>query len=82
MTEDEKMKQLDEFVVTIELPIRVVNAMLNAFNTPFQVPTSVLYELMMLIQNQAFPQADKAKKALEAVMENADHVPLDLEERN
>jgi hypothetical protein len=69
MTEEQKMKQLDEFVVQIEAPIRVMNATLNALNMPSQTPSLVLAELIAFYQNQAGPQAEKAKAALEAVME-------------
>ena len=69
MTEDEKMKQLDEFVLNMEVPIKVMNATLNALNMPAQTPSLILAELIVFYQNQAGPQAEKAKAALEAVME-------------
>ena len=69
MTEDEKMKQLDEFVISVELPLRAWNIMLNACNIPAQTPTTVFADLILAIQSQAGPQAEKAKKALEAIAE-------------
>jgi hypothetical protein len=69
MTEDEKMKKLDEFVLNIEVPIRVMNVTLNALNMPYQTPSLTHAELIAFYQNQAGPQAEKAKAALEAVTE-------------
>jgi len=69
MTEDEKMKQLDEVAISIELPLKAWNILLNACNLPSQTPSMVFADLIMAIQNQAAPQAEKAKKALETVLE-------------
>jgi len=68
MTEDEMMKQLGEFMINVELSLAAWNEVMNACNTPFQTPTTVFAGIVMAIQNQAAPQAEKAKKALEAVM--------------
>jgi len=69
MTEEQKMKQLDEFVVSVELPVKVWNALLNACNMPSQTPSTVFANLIMAIQSQAAPQAEKAKKDLDVVLE-------------
>ena len=69
MTEDEKMKQLDEFAISIELPLKAWNTLLNACNMPSQTPSMVFADLIMAIQNQAAPQAEKAKKALDVVLD-------------
>jgi hypothetical protein len=82
MTEDQKKDQLDEFMVSIELPVRAWNALLNACNMPFQTPTTAFSDFIMAIQSQAGPQVEQAKKSLDAVAENADHVPIELEGRN
>jgi hypothetical protein len=69
MTEDEKIKQLDEFAISIELPLKAWNMLLNACNMPSQTPSMGFADLIMAIQKQAGPQAEKAKKALDVVLE-------------
>ena len=69
MTEEEKMKQLDEVAISVELPLKAWNMLLNACNMPAQTPTTVFADLIMAIQNQAAPQAEKAKKALDVVLD-------------
>jgi hypothetical protein len=69
MTEEEKMKQLDEVAISIELPLKAWNILLNACNMPSQTPSMVFADLIMAIQKQAGPQAEKAKKALDVVLE-------------
>jgi hypothetical protein len=64
---DEIMQQLDEFVVTLELSTRQVNELLNMMNQPLAVPSLKWAEYIRVYQEQAGPQVEKAKSALEAV---------------
>ncbi len=81
MNEEQILKQLNEFVATVELPIQDWNVLVNILNTPQQVQTVILARFIEILQNQVGPQATKAREALEAVM-NADGVPVELEEKN
>jgi hypothetical protein len=72
---------VDDFVVTIEMSVKEVNALLNILNTPNQVPTTTFAAFINMIQMQAGPQVQQAEAGLAAV-KNADGVPKDLEERN
>ena len=70
---DEKlMAALDETVVTLEFALKDVNVLLNALNMPSQTPSMILSAFIQGIQNQAGPQVEKAKTALEAISENQD----------
>ena len=70
---DEKiLATLDETVVTLEFALKDVNVLLNALNIPNNTPTIVLASFIQAIQQQAGPQADKAKAALEALSEKKD----------
>ena len=71
MTEEVK-NMLDDFVVTLEFPVREVNALLNILNTPFQVPTTTFVAFINLIQQQAGPQVKKAEESLAAVAKAQD----------
>ncbi len=66
MTEEVK-NMLDDFVVTLEFPVREVNALLNILNTPNQVPTTTFVAFINMIQQQASPQVKKAEESLAAV---------------
>jgi hypothetical protein len=77
----ETIPSIDDFVVTIELAVKEVNALLNILNTPTQVPATTLVAFINMIQQQAGPQVLKAQESLDTVL-NADGVPKDLEEKN
>jgi len=64
---DQVKNMLDDFVVTLEFPVREVNALLNILNTPQQVPATTLVAFINMIQQQASPQVQKAQESLEAV---------------
>lgn len=81
MTEEQMMKQLNEFVATVELPIQDWNILVNVLNMPNQAQTVVLAKFIDIFQNQIGPQATKAREALESV-KNADGVDKTLEEKN
>ena len=78
---EKKFPSVDDFVVTIEMSVKEVNALLNILNTPNQVPTTTFAAFINMIQMQAGPQVQQAEAGLAAV-KNADGVPKDLEERN
>jgi hypothetical protein len=78
---EKEFPSVDDFVVTIEMSIKEVNALLNILNTPNQVPTTTFVAFINMIQMQAGPQVQQAEAGLAAV-KNADGVPKDLEERN
>lgn len=71
MTEDVK-NMLDDFSVTLEFPVREVNALLNILNTPNQVPATTLVAFINAIQQQAIPQVKKAEESLAAVAKAQD----------
>ena len=71
MTEEVK-NMLDDFVVTLEFPVREVNALLNILNTPNAVPTTTFVAFINMIQQQATPQVEKAQQGLEAVAKAQD----------
>ena len=70
--DEQLMARLDETVVTLEFALKDVNVLLNALNMPNGTPTIVFASFIQAIQQQAGPQADKAKAALEAVAEKKD----------
>jgi hypothetical protein len=71
MSEDVK-NLLDDFVVTLEFPVRDVNALLNILNTPNVTPTTTFVAFINMIQQQALPQVKKAQEGLEAVAKAQD----------
>jgi hypothetical protein len=78
---EKELPSVEDFVVTLEMPVKELNALLNVLNTPNQVPTTTFVAFINMIQMQAGPQVQKAQEGLEAI-KNADGVPKDLEERN
>ena len=66
------METLDEVAITLEFRLKDVNALLNALNNPYNTGTVVLAGFIQAIQQQAIPQVDKAKSALQAVAEKTD----------
>ena len=81
MSEDAILKQLNEFVATVELSVNDWNVLVNVLNTPQQAQTIILARLIDVLQNQIGPQVAKARESLEAV-KNSDGVAKDLEEKN
>jgi hypothetical protein len=81
MSEEAILKQLNEFVATVELSVNDWNVLVNVLNVPQQAQTIILARLIDVLQNQIGPQVAKAREALEAV-KNADGVPKELEEKN
>ena len=69
---EEVKNMLDDFVVTLEFPVREVNALLNILNTPNAVPTTTFVAFINMIQQQATPQVEKAQQGLEAVAKAQD----------
>ena len=81
MSEDAFLKQLNEFVATVELSVQDWNVLVNVLNMPQQAQTVVLAKLIDVLQVQIGPQVATARESLEAV-KNADGVPKELEEKN
>ena len=81
MSEEAILKQLNEFVATVELSVNDWNVLVNVLNVPQQAQTVILARLIDVLQTQIGPQVAKARDALEAV-KNADGVPVELEEKN
>ena len=69
---EEVKNMLDDFAVTLEFPVREVNALLNILNTPTQVPATTLVAFINAIQQQAIPQVKKAEESLAAVAKAQD----------
>jgi hypothetical protein len=69
---DQVKNMLDDFVVTLEFPVKEVNALLNILNTPNAVPTTTFAAFINMIQQQAGPQVAKAQESLEAVAKAQD----------
>ena len=67
-----EVNMLDDFVVTLEFPVKEVNALLNILNTPNQVPTTTYVAFINMIQQQAGPQVQKAQDGLAAVAKAQD----------
>lgn len=78
---EQVMKLLDEISVTIEMPLRDVNTLINILNVPQHSQCVLNTMFIQEIQKQTSPQIEKAKTTLESI-HNADGVPKDLEERN
>jgi hypothetical protein len=69
---DQVKNMLDDFVVTLEFPVKEVNALLNILNTPNAVPTTTFVAFINMIQQQAGPQVKKAEESLAAVAKAQD----------
>ena len=63
---------VDDFVVTLEMSVKELNALLNVLNTPNQVPTTTFVAFINMIQQQAGPQVQKAQDSLAAVAKAQD----------
>ena len=63
---------VDDFVVTLEMSVKEVNALLNVLNTPNAVPTTTFVAFINMIQQQAGPQVQKAQESLAAVAKAQD----------
>ena len=71
---EKELPSVDDFVVTIEMSVKELNALLNVLNTPNQVPTTTYVAFINMIQMQAAPQVQKAQESLSAV-EKAQNEP-------
>jgi hypothetical protein len=69
---EKELPSVDDFVVSIEMSVKEVNALLNILNTPNQVPTTTFVAFINMIQMQAGPQVSKAQESLEAVAKAQD----------
>jgi hypothetical protein len=67
MSDNNQLPAVDDFVVTLEMSVKEVNALLNVLNTPNAVPTTTFVAFINMIQMQAGPQVSKAQESLEAV---------------
>jgi hypothetical protein len=72
MSENNQLPAVDDFVVTLEMSVKEVNALLNVLNTPNQVPTTTFVAFINMIQQQATPQVQKAQESLAAVAKAQD----------
>ena len=72
MSENKELPAVDNFVVTLEMSVKEVNALLNVLNTPNQVPTTTFVAFINMIQQQAGPQVAKAQESLETVAKAQD----------
>jgi hypothetical protein len=66
------LPSVDDFVVTLEMSVKEVNALLNVLNTPNQVPSTTFVAFINMIQQQATPQVLKAQESLAAVAKAQD----------
>jgi len=69
---EKELPSVDDFVVTLEMSVKEVNALLNVLNTPNQVPTTTYVAFINMIQMQAGPQVSKAQESLAAVAKAQD----------
>jgi len=69
---EKELPSVDDFVVTLEMSVKEVNALLNVLNTPNQVPTTTFVAFINMIQMQAGPQVKKAEESLAAVAKAQD----------
>jgi hypothetical protein len=69
---EKELPLVDDFVVSIEMSVKEVNALLNVLNTPNQVPTTTFVAFINMIQMQAGPQVKKAEESLAAVAKAQD----------
>ena len=65
---EQVMTALDEVAVTVELPLKRWNQMLNAFNMPNATPSMMWAGFIQEVDMQASPQVQKAKAAIEAAL--------------
>jgi len=72
MSENKQLPAVDDFVVTLEMSVKEVNALLNVLNTPNQVPSTTFVAFINMIQQQATPQVLKAQESLAAVAKAQD----------
>jgi len=72
MSENNQLPAVDDFVVTLEMSVKEVNALLNVLNTPNAVPTTTFVAFINMIQQQATPQVQKAQESLAAVAKAQD----------
>ena len=72
MSENNQLPAVDDFVVTLEMSVKEVNALLNVLNTPNQVPTTTYVAFINMIQQQAGPQVKQAEESLSAVAKAKD----------
>ncbi len=72
MSDNNQLPAVDDFVVTLEMSVKEVNALLNVLNTPNQVPTTTFVAFINLIQQQAGPQVQQAQESLAAVAKAQD----------
>jgi hypothetical protein len=72
MSDNNQLPAVDDFVVTLEMSVKEVNALLNVLNTPNAVPTTTFVAFINMIQMQAGPQVAKAQESLEAVAKAQD----------
>jgi hypothetical protein len=72
MSENNQLPAVDDFVVTLEMSVKEVNALLNVLNTPNQVPTTTYVAFINMIQMQAGPQVKKAEESLASVAKAQD----------
>lgn len=70
---DRVKEMLDDFNVTIELPVKRINELLNILNLPSQATSMLLATFIGEIQRQAVPQVEKAKESLEAALKVGDN---------
>ena len=78
---DEMIKRIGEAMVTVELNVNAVNALLNTLNMPSQTPTTIAADLLINIEKQVIPQVEKIRSTFES-LKNPDGVLKDFEERN
>ncbi len=69
---EKELPSVDDFVVSIEMSVKEVNALFNVLNTPNQVPTTTYVAFINMIQMQAGPQVKKAEESLAAVAKAQD----------
>ena len=69
---EKELPSVDDFVVSIEMSVKELNAWLNVLNTPNQVPTTTYVAFINMIQQQAGPQVLKAQESLAAVAKAQD----------
>ena len=62
---DEMIKRIGQSMVTIELNVNAVNALLNALNMPSQTPTTIAADLLINIEKQVIPQVEKIRSTFE-----------------
>jgi len=53
--------------INISLTVEQVNSLVNILNTPYQVPTVVLFNFITLIQEQAEPQFKELEATRQAI---------------